>query len=153
MYFSFISSSLFSFLFSCWHMTSCSSASHFSDTHLCYWYRQVTLDGFSLSEPIPFVCIGSCTMMLFLRQKLWVRVARKKRLVLIWVSGEKGFYVHLFFFFFPERLFYSGFQIQFKCILIVSLFFFFFTNVNVVFWFLSAFRTTEWGCSRQRCGV
>lgn len=30
-----------------------------------------------------------------------------------------------FFFFFPERLFYSGFQIQFKCILIVSLFFFF----------------------------
>lgn len=153
MYFSFISSSLFSFLFSCWHMTSCSSASYFSDTHPCYWYRQVTLDGFSLSEPIPFVCIGSCTMMLFLRQKLWVRVARKKRLVLIWVSGEKGFYVHLFFFFFFQKdCFIVGFRYNLNVFWLYP-FFFFFTNVNVVFWFLSAFRTTEWGCSRQRCGV
>lgn len=38
--------------------------------------------------------------------------------------GRKDSMFIFFFFFFPERLFYSGFQIQFKCILIVSLFFF-----------------------------
>lgn len=114
MYFPYFFSSLFCFLFSSWHMTNCSSCLVFHK-YLCYWYRQVTLDGFILSKLLPLVCLGSRTALLFLMEKQWVSFKKKK---VCFVSGGK--ILCSLTFFFPQKVrFIACFRYCYKCILIV----------------------------------